>query len=563
MTSQSAISELTEARDRERLRLEMLQARQEADQLERSSRLLEQFGSMVPLSDYPQFEPFRGGDDEGLVPDYFPSRIDDRTEGRNRPIYETEIDLAQMRGEARALSAFASLTIGALESLVNYTLGEGFTPIVEPREGLPVPPGLVASLQSVIDQFDDDNSFRGCLDQEVHNRSREDGEAILALYPDRAERWRAQIKLIEPDQLTEPANPRPIEDWLGISESHLSFWHMGVHTVYDPDMRCENADKPLGYHIVFDNAGYDWDYLPASRVVHVKRNVYRRVKRGVSDFVSIAGDVKRESKLRRNLSVGAALQSAIAFIREHVQGATPSGVQALVAGNAAASVNRPTSTGSKQVKLERMSPGTIKDIPAGMKYHAGPLGTLNHPVFIEVAQYLMRSIGVRWSMPEYMISGDASNANFASTVVSESPFVKARERDQSFYSRAFSEVYWKALRIAFDAGYFSRFGINRFSDLRGMVTIRIDAPDVASRDRLQQAQVLQMELQAGVIDRETWAAETGRDPEKVASIVAPSSSPPTSGGPVAALEITRQELDRAETLAERKAIIEAIWRHYP
>ena len=30
-------------------------------------------------------------------------------------------------------------------------------------------------------------------------------------------------------------------------------------------------------------------------------------------------------------------------------------------------------------------------------------------------------------MPEYMVSGDASNANYASTLVAESPFVKARQ----------------------------------------------------------------------------------------------------------------------------------------
>ena len=147
-----------------------------------------------------------------------------------------------------------------------------------------------------------------------------------------------------------------------------------------------------------------------------------------------------------------------------------------------------------------------------MQYKPGPLGSSHGPNFIAIGQAVLRTIGSRWCMPEYMISGDASNANYSSTLVAESPFVKACEAEQRFYKSRFSRIAWKAVRIAAEAGRFAPFHVD-FAALRELVAIQIEAPAIAVRDQLGEAQTSEIEHRNGVLSLRTWAALAGRDYE--------------------------------------------------
>ena len=65
---------------------------------------------------------------------------------------------------------------------------------------------------------------------------------------------------------------------------------------------------------------------------------------------------------------------------------------------------------------------------------------------ILVLQAALRSICARWQFPESLGSGDASNANMASALVAEAPFVHAMECRQWFYrcgyKRLLERVLW-------------------------------------------------------------------------------------------------------------------------
>ncbi len=66
------------------------------------------------------------------------SRPEDRRQGRNAPHFETEEDLARIRGLARWLAATDETSIGVLENLTNYVIGTGFTyTVVERTPGAP------------------------------------------------------------------------------------------------------------------------------------------------------------------------------------------------------------------------------------------------------------------------------------------------------------------------------------------------------------------------------------------------------------------------------------------
>src|SRR6202008_1833776 len=115
---------------------------------------------------------------------------------------------------------------------------------------------------------------------------------------------------------------------------------------------------------------------------------------------------------------------------------------------------KPTTRGRKRQDLESYPAGTVLRPSAGMQYKPGPAGSERNTNFLLVGQYVLRGIAVRWNMPEYLISSDASNANYASSLVAESPFVKAREADQQFYKRHFGSLLWKVGRLAWEAGSF-------------------------------------------------------------------------------------------------------------
>jgi hypothetical protein len=507
------VARLRELHEAARLRLEVRQLQAAAGQ-----PLVEDFGDVVDRREYLTDDPTFG----------FPllnpfSVLSDRQEGKLWPIYQSEQDLARIRGRAHNLATLTAIPHGVLDALANYVLGPGFTFTVQPAHEDAA--GLAAAVQGTIDGFLDENAFSGALDREVHARSREDGEAFLVLHPGPGGAVRARF--LECEQITQPADPRPLEDWLGCGEEFPSCWKFGVHTP------ARETDRALGYHAIYDGSGLDWDYIPAARMEHFKRNVPANAKRGVSDFFPVMGDLEREAKLRRNTAEGAALQAAIAWIVEAPPGTLQADTKSVGAGDVFAFYDKPISQGVKVQNVGRYPPGTILRPSAGLSYKTGPMGSERNSNFILVGQYVLRAIAVRWNIPEYLISADASNANYASALVAESPFVKAREADQQFYRKHFASLMWKVVRLAWEAGRFARQGAS-WETLESLLEIKIDAPAVATRDALKLAQTQEVQIDLGILSRRTAAAQAGLDYDaEVArgAVAKPqaTSHPPRSG----------------------------------
>lgn len=536
-----------EAREIAENRLAALQAGVEATALERTRTLIESPQPVpVPWAEYPQFDEFNQWPSAYERP-YYWSSLDDRTEGRYLPYYETDQDLKRMRASARKLQALFPVAEGALESLTNYIIGSGyeFTAVAK-QSGAE---SLAASIQRVIDRFLDINDFSGELDREIHDRTRVDGEAFPTLYPDERA-GEVLIDVIEPDNILQPARPEPLERMLGLGHK-LSYWYLGVHTLHCQQRKRDHAEQPLGYHAVFDRHGEQWDYLPASRVEHIKRNVGRTGRHGASDFLIVQRDLESEAKIRRNTAEGVAILAAIVMVRQHPEGVTKSSIESMVASNATASYERQTQNSSRTTSVEQTRPGTVKDIPYGMNATLGPLGTLRSPVYIEVAQYLLRIIGHRWNMPEYLVSGDASNANYSSTLVAESPFVKAREHDQKEYARHFRRLIWKALRLYHGMRVFGR-GLS-WQQITGSIEIKVDYPAVASRDKLQQAQVNQVLSDAGIMSKRTWAVQSDLDYDEEQKEIAGGASDEGGAGALETVQLNGLQVTAASEILHQVA----------
>lgn len=423
------------------------------------------------------------------------SRPTDHKNGDNFPFWMTEPEHQMQRGISRHIVATDEVATGIIENHCNYVLGKrGFQFKVIPRSESDA--GLAAKAQRLVDQFLEFNKWTGVLEREAVGKTPRDGELLIGL-EDRGGSLVEAVHL-DPSFITEPDSPRDLESHYRLGQLE---WKYGVAS--EPN----RPAKTYGVFCSWYGSDTDWEFYPSNRLIHGKLNVDSDVKRGMSDFFSVYTNLCRASKLFGNTMEGAAVQAAIAYIREHAPGVSTSAVRDFVDGLSTDTVNTPVPKGGTQRRTGRkVRPGTVVDTPAGMKHLAGPMGDSRRASgYIEVMAAALRRIGIRWTMPEYMISGDASNANFSSTLVSESPFVKAIEAKQGWYAVHFADMVMKVLMIKANVlGLLPRQVAER-------LTINVELPEVAVRDREKETRVRQAESDAGILSDDTWASEVNRN----------------------------------------------------
>lgn len=456
--------------------------------------------------------------------------INDRADGAFWPFFRTESDLARIRWDSRIVGQISSTAVGAVESLQRYIFGKGFTFRTEPADRPVIrieDADRVATIaQGIVDQFLADNNVINGLDEELDTRIRHDGNAFLALesrasiLPETPDYCIAtNLRFLEPDQITEPMDKYRLEKWLQIADRKPMSWSFGVLT----EKRQPNT--PLGYHAVFDGHGGDWEFYPASPchpnpslakkcLVRLKKNSPSTVKMGLPDFFPVVKDLHNKMKLDTAMGVGAAIQASIAWVEQLPQNATYAATKSQQIDTSLGVRFQTVQGGStQQVPVHQYRPGTKLQMGGGRQFAPGPMGSERNVQFIETAQYLLRQIGVRWNSPEYMISGDASNSSYASTLVAESPFVKARESEQRFYSAGLSEVVWAALGFACQAGAFREWNVRTLAELKRVLKLVVSCPPVASRDPLVLAQVQQIQMGLGILSARTAAEQSDLDYE--------------------------------------------------
>lgn len=423
--------------------------------------------------------------------------VGDRREGANGPTFTTEEELQVIRGNARVIADGNPYALGALQNLTNYVIGTGYTYTAVGQRNVDVPAALVEAAQRCVDEFLEENEW-DARERELFRRARRDGEYFLRFFHTGA--GHVRVRVIEPEQVTDTGG-RPIPDDL---DGRPTSWRFGVHT------DSQDVETVLGYSVLWDYVS-DVEYVPAEQVQHVKVNVDANIKRGLSDFFPVTGDFDGARKLLRNTRDGAALQAAIAWIEQYPPATRKDTVTAANSSNTDWTKRRFSRTSdNKTADVRRVDPATILQISAGKEFLPGPMGSQRAPNFMLVLQGALRGIAVRWSMPEAMISGDASNANYASSLVAESPFIKAVEFAQAFQSKRYRQVIWRALRIASDAGRFNRWGVG-WHQLRRVIDLQVDTPIAEARQRdIETTRRAQMH-QAGLLSRRTWSAMENLD----------------------------------------------------
>lgn len=437
-----------------------------------------------------------------VMPDF----AQDRANGDYYPIFRNEYDLAAIRGVARFL-AESAYGQGILGSRRNYVVHTGFDYAATAKRGTDVPEKLVADVQRVIDDFLSANRWELDWEHELFDATETDGEVIVALETDGSSVW---ARRAEPAWLTQPMDTEHLERRMGVP-GRLD-WKYGIATTPG------DATRVHGYFIQWNGNPEGWNFYVPSRVMHLKTNTPRHVKRGLSSFYPVDGQLNGATELLRRMTRGSSIQASIALIVEAAAGSGSMGIgDSSPIGRLANGGGFGDRAGGGAYSRERYSDwadGTVIDTK-NKKFQAGPMAGTQAANFIQVLQAALRAAGVRWNMPEHMISGDASNNNYASILESGSPFVRGVEADQEKRVKAFERLLWSVVRIALEQRRLDlrRYGMT-WHDLRAAVNIIVAGTSPAVRNRSEDFAVDTILNDKGLVSDESLATKYDWDFEE-------------------------------------------------
>ena len=291
----------------------------------------------------------------------------------------------------------------------------------------------------------------------------------------------------------------------GVPEATQEHWSFGIHT--DP----EDVQTVYGYNVLYmadpsNHANQIREEVPIEEILHFKINVKRTVKRGLSDFAFSTHDAFTVAeKLRNNMAEGAAVQSALAYIRQH-ESATQAQIQNFL-NSQQIDFTRANPLTGQQINYKQLEPGTIADIPRGMQY-VQPPGAGNASGFIDILHATLRGAGCRWNAPEWLATGSGADmAAYTASLTAHAPFVRSATQKQNAYKKAFTQVLWEAIEYAIDYGRLPM-------ETPHLIDIQCEAPSILARDEQDEAQANQIRVTGGWKSRQTVQQEEGLDPEQ-------------------------------------------------
>jgi hypothetical protein len=424
-----------------------------------------------------------------------------RRDGDCEPVYTCEADLEEIRQVARVILALNPTAQCIQENLTNYTVGFKYT--VSAKNHF-CPPGLVDAVQAVIDEFIRVKRFDE-LEVELFQRSERDGEYFVEF--EDCGYGQTDIAIREPVSITQPQDPFELSRRL---RTKYDSWKYGVHA------DVEDTSKVFGYWVTkqVDNVTRKGEYIPIEDLQHVKINVDRNCKRGISSYFSVANDIEETRKLIRNLRLGGGLQSAVAWVREHAPGVTKTGAEGMAAAAASGSFDILTqgvssASASRQQPVSHYAAPVILDVKSGQKYQGGPLAGAGTSPLLALVDLCLRSIGTRWNLTPDMVGASTSGDSFASALAAEGKTTKSFERKQRFYKSRFIEILDKVVVNAANYGRFSRYRVG--ASVLALIEITAEGTPIVARDRKMEAEIADKMLGHKIASRRTVAQKLGYD----------------------------------------------------
>lgn len=420
----------------------------------------------------------------------------------------TETEQESLRHAAVRASYENSHAIGYLRTLGRFVMGVGptFTPELEDEDE-----ALATAMGDWWDDFCELNHWEDFEDNFTH-RTWRDGEAFVRQFVQPRTGRMVGVSLspeVRRHLLKHNVLPsRLIQEAPIVEAGMVMIRFVAAEDVGDPDgkishgiITAENdVQTVLGYMIQRD--GKFVEVVPASEMEHVKIRADLDVKRGRSQLESILRRMRQYERwidARINLSI---VRSAVAFVKRIKSAQTPADVQQV---RDAQTLERKTGP-----QTERR----IKMLKGPTAIHAGPnieyeflAPNLQATDAQKDGRQIQLDMAASTGMPEYMFTGDASNANYSSTLVAESPAIREFESWRDFFEPHFKRIWrWVMVEAA------KAKAIKGLTEKRAAeIDVSLEWPPLDVRDLLAfvQAQALMIEL--GILSKEGAANAIGID----------------------------------------------------
>jgi hypothetical protein len=324
--------------------------------------------------------------------------------------------------KAREFFRFDANTRAALNTMLHYIMGKGLS--ITPKSKDPM-------VWYIWREFWSAPRNKMALKQfEIVLRTLRDGELFIEHFDEDEEKkktGKTTIRFIDPLMVrAKDTSSAPTSQTL----------NNGVLT--DP----EDVEKVTGYTVQSRVNENDFRTVPAEKCLHIKVGVDSDQKRGETTLLAIMNMIKHYEQWIENRIILNKMRTAIVMIK-YVNG-SPGEV-----ANIAATIPQ-ASTPSNQTTRQNIRGGTVVTANAGVKYEMLS-ANINASDVKEDGRNIKLNMAAGMNLPEYVF-GDASNNNFASSLIAEAPFVKSIQFWQIFFEYWLSQLYRIVIENAVKGG---------------------------------------------------------------------------------------------------------------
>ena len=375
-----------------------------------------------------------------------------------------------------------------------YVAGHGFK--IDPMSTVP-------AVKEYWDEFWKVNKM-SLRAKEIVRRSMRDGETFLRYFEGDNKETMLKVRFMNPALVTDP------EKRLDNTDTKVSD---GIET--NP----EDIEEVLGYY-------YKNDYIKAEEVQHIKILVDSDVLRGRSYYEPMLQSLAMYKKWLTDRMKLNEIRNTVALIKK-------------VNGN-------PTNAANVATKYEtsrKMSPdgNPLARAPKNVSVY-----TVNKNVDYELkspnlqaadVQYdgraLLLNIAAGAGLPEFMISSDASNSNYASTVTAEGPAVMEFEDWQDFFGEAYKMMFERVIADGIAKGKIPKKETYTEREVQPDKSIKeikiteptstecsITFPDLVTRDIEKETKAYVLQTNAGWMSKTTAQGRLDLDHEQERDLMA-------------------------------------------
>ena len=383
-----------------------------------------------------------------------------------------------LRSRARQLVLDNPHARNILRLMESYVTGAGFRLSHQCREGIsPEELDLGSELSRQANRLWKDfltHNVTHYSFQEHARRAWRDGECFIRRYSGHC--WPPAVRFLDPEEI-------------GTCRAYPG--SQGILTAQD------DAETPIEYLRIDTLKGDLVERISADEILHTRHGVDSNEKRGVTMLAPILNSLECYENWVNTELQARKLQSSIVLWRK-VQG-SPHQIQSSTAPNSA-----PNSAGTRS---ERFQPGSILTTNQATEIKFLQPDT-NFGDAVPLGRMLLLSVAAGVGLPEFMLTSDASNSNYASTMVAEGPAVKFFQSEQLFYTREFERLWKWVMQDAMDCGLLQ-------PDFFDRVEACWTFPPLVTRDRPRERAADAQLVELGVLSRAEVARRDGVEPERM------------------------------------------------